>query len=404
MIFIMAWRNIWRNRMRSFVIILSVAVGLFAGIMILALYKGMMQSRIKTVIYAEAGHLQIHDTNFKKDYEPVYTIKDGAKVIATLKKYSTIKAITSRTITMGMLSTTTGSAGVQINGILPNEEQFVSQLNQKIKIGKGFNPQKRNEVFIGMKLAKKMKLKLGNKLVLTFTDTSSSIVAAAFRITAIYESDNAPLDERNVYVSQNDLNGILGIGDQFHEIVIILKQDELLSTTQEKMSKQFPNLLIENWKNISPETDLMVATVNISSYIIMCIILFALAFGIINTMLMAILERTKEMGMMMALGMSKYKMFLLVLLETFFLTIAGTPVGLLASWLVINYYSVNGLHWERMGKEMMSSFGFATTIYPAYPTEKIVMTIGFVFVTAIFSCIYPAIKALQLNPVESLRK
>lgn len=404
MIFIMAWRNIWRNRMRSFVIILSVAVGLFAGIMILALYKGMMQSRIKTVIYAEAGHLQIHDTNFKKDYEPVYTIKDGAKVIATLKKYSTIKAITSRTITMGMLSTTTGSAGVQINGILPNEEQFVSQLNQKIKIGKGFNPQKRNEVFIGMKLAKKMKLKLGNKLVLTFTDTSSSIVAAAFRITAIYESDNAPLDERNVYVSQNDLNGILGIGDQFHEIAIILKQDELLSTTQEKMSKQFPNLLIENWKNISPETDLMVATVNISSYIIMCIILFALAFGIINTMLMAILERTKEMGMMMALGMSKYKMFLLVLLETFFLTIAGTPVGLLASWLVINYYSVNGLHWERMGKEMMSSFGFATTIYPAYPTEKIVMTIGFVFVTAIFSCIYPAIKALQLNPVESLRK
>jgi ABC-type antimicrobial peptide transport system permease subunit len=121
-------------------------------------------------------------------------------------------------------------------------------------------------------------------------------------------------------------------------------------------------------------------------------------------MLMAVLERTKEMGMMMALGMNKFKMFTLVLLETFFLTIAGMPVGLFASWLVINYYSIHGLNWERMGKELMSSFGFGTTIYPAYPTEKIVMTIVFVFITAILSCIYPAIKALQLNPVDSLRK
>jgi len=404
MILIMAWRNIWRNRMRSLVIILSVAVGLFAGIMILALYKGMMQGRIKTVIYAEAGHLQIHDSNFKKDYEPIFIIKDGDKKVAALKKYASIKALATRTITMGMLSTTTGSAGVQINGIQPNEERFVSQLNQKIKIGQGFNSKKHNQVFIGMKLAKKMKLNVGNKLVLTFTDTGSNMVAAAFRIAAVYESDNAPLDERNVYVLQGDLNEILGIGTQFHEIAIILKQDELLATTQKKMNKQFPDLLIENWENISPETYLMVETVNVTSYIIMCIILFALAFGIINTMLMAVLERTKEMGMMMALGMNKFKMFTLVLLETFFLTIAGMPVGLFASWLVINYYSIHGLNWERMGKELMSSFGFGTTIYPAYPTEKIVMTIVFVFITAILSCIYPAIKALQLNPVDSLRK
>lgn len=404
MILIMSWRNIWRNKMRSLVIIMSVAVGLFAGIMILALYKGMMHSRIQTVIYAEAGHIQIHDTNFKKDYDPIYTIKGGAELMAALKNIPAIKAFTTRTVTSGMLSTTTGSAGVQINGILPNEEQFVSQLNRKIKEGKGFITNKRNQVVVGMKLAKKMKLKVGNKLVLTFTDTSSNIVAAAFRIAAIYESDNAPLDEKNVYVVQNDLNSILGIEKQFHEIAIILKEDDLIDLTKEQINKQFPDLLIEDWKNISPETNLMVETVNVTSYIIMCIILFALAFGIINTMLMAILERTKEIGMMMALGMNKFKMFTLVLLETFFLTIAGTPVGLLFSWIVIDYYSKHGLNWERMGKEMMSSFGFSTTIYPAYPTEKLTMTILFVVITALISCIYPAIKALSLKPVEALRK
>lgn len=132
--------------------------------------------------------------------------------------------------------------------------------------------------------------------------------------------------------------------------------------------------------------------------------MFALAFGIINTMLMSILERTREIGMMMALGTNKLKIFFLVLLETIFLTLAGTPVGLLIGWLETSYYNKHGLDLSGMGREMMSSFGFGTMVYPEFPADKLAGILIIVTGTAIISCLFPAIKALKLRPVEALRR
>jgi ABC-type antimicrobial peptide transport system permease subunit len=121
-------------------------------------------------------------------------------------------------------------------------------------------------------------------------------------------------------------------------------------------------------------------------------------------MLMAILERTQEIGVMMALGMNRIRLFLLVFLETVFLTLIGTPVGLAVAWVLTLYYQQHGLNWSSAGEEVMRSFGFSSMIYPEFPTEKIVAVICIVLFTALASCIYPAIKALQLQPVEALRK
>ena len=132
MIFTMAWRNIWRNKLRSMVIILSIAVGLFAGIAVLALYKGMMTNRIRTVIEAEIGHLQLHDSSFKKDYDPKFILSNGAEVLNAIRLMPAIKLVAPRSITNGMLATATGSAGVQINGVVPALEYEASQLNKKI--------------------------------------------------------------------------------------------------------------------------------------------------------------------------------------------------------------------------------------------------------------------------------
>lgn len=404
MVLIMAWRNIWRNKMRSLVIVFSVALGLFAGVMVLAVYKGMMRDRIKIVIEKEIGHLQMHDPQFKKDYDPAFVINQEDQVVEKIKKFPSIKNIATRTIVQGMLATTTGSSGVQINGVQYNDEIKVAKLDQKIKIGTGLNILKPNEILIGYKLSKKMKLKTGSKLVLTFSDSQSNIISSAFRIAGIYQSDNSGLDERNVYVHKNTLNDLLGMNNQFHEMVIQLNNNDSLKAAQKIISANFKNLLVENWMQISPETDLMVVTVDAMSFIIIGIILFALAFGIVNTMLMAVLERTREMGMMMALGMNKFKMFSLVFLETTFLTFVGAPVGLLISWVLSNYLEVHGINWSSSGEDLMSSFGFSTMINPVFPSDKIGTIMLYVLITALLSCIYPAIKALQLKPVEALRK
>ena len=404
MILIMAWRNIWRNKTRSILIMLSIALGLFSGIAILSLYQGMMDSRVRTVIDAEVGHLQIHHPEFKNDYEPQLTIQNGELVLKSLVSIPEIKLAVPRSISIGMLSTASGSAGVQINGVIPVQEYLVSQLRKKIIDGKVFEQEKKNQIIIGKKLADKLKLKIGSRLVLTFTDSSDEIVSGAFRVCAIYRSDNAPLDERNVYVTMKVLNSMLNIGQSFHEIVLILMQDGNLNAFKEQLSKQFPDLKIETWQEVSPETNLLVKTTDKYSYIIMIIIMLALAFGIVNTMLMAILERTKEIGMMLALGTNRIKIFFLVLLETFILTFAGTPIGIFSAWGTISYFQKKGLDLSGMGNEMMNSFGFGSMIYPEFPADKILDVFLIVFFTALISCLFPALKAVRLQPVEALKR
>lgn len=384
-------------------IILSVVIGLVAGVSVLSLYKGMMNSRVRTVIDTEAGHLQLHAPLFKQDYHPSFVLPDSTDLLSGIRSSPAVKLAAPRTIINGMLVTTTGSAGVQVNGVVPEIEYKISQLEKKIIAGSGFDPAKNNQIMIGKKLADKMKLRENSKLVLTFTDSSDNIVSSAFRVIGIYQSSNAPLDEVNVYVRQAVLNELLLTGNSFHEIGILLNKDEDLDAEMARLKKLFPGILVESWKEISPETQLLVKTVDTYSLIFMIIILIALSFGILNTMLMSVLERTREIGMMVALGTSRKRIFLMVFLETLLLTMLGTPVGLVTSYFTISYFEKYGL--DLSGKEeMMASFGFNTLIYPSFPWEKIIMILVLVAATAIISCIYPSFKALKLQPVEALRR
>lgn len=385
-------------------IMLSVAIGLMSGISVLALYEGMMVNRVRRVIDSEVSHVQLHHPQFKIDYHPRFIIPNSKDVMEKIRSYPNVKFVAPRSVTQGMLITTTGSTGVQVNGIIPSMERNISQLNKKIIEGDGFHENKKNEIIIGKKLADKMKLRNGSKLVLTFTDSSDNIVSSAFRVAAIYQSGNAPLDEVNVYLLMNTLNELLLTGDASHEIAVLLHSDQQVKDMENALVSAYPSLLVETWKEISPETDFMARTIDDYSYIIMMIILIALAFGILNTMLMSILERTREIGMMVALGTSRTKIFLLVFLETVFLTIAGTPVGILVSWTIINYYNSKGLDISFMGEDLMESFGYDPLIYPSFPWEQLAIVMLMVIGTAVLSCLFPAMKALRLQPVEALRR
>lgn len=404
MILAMAWRNVWRNPMRSFVILASVAVGIFCGIMVLSIYKGMMTGRVRTVIESETGNLQLHDPRFADDMDPRYTIRDAGRLADSLGRLPGLSAFALRVISPAMLTTATGSAGVQILGVDPLRESVVSGLDRKIVEGGGFGPDRKDAVLIGEKLASRLRLRTGAKLVLTFTDTASEIVSAAFRVAAIYRSDNTPLDERTVYVRMEALGEMLGTGEAVHEAAVLLQDDGGTASAKERLCRDFPGLRVQDWRELNPETGLLVDTLDIYANIIITIILFALSFGIVNTMLMAILERTREIGLMTALGFTRIRMFAMIFTETSLLTMAGTPFGFLSSWMLTAYYHENGMDWSRMGKEMMGSFGFNTTLYPEYPTERLPMVMAIVTVTAIFSCIFPALKALRLSPMEALRK
>jgi ABC-type antimicrobial peptide transport system permease subunit len=170
------------------------------------------------------------------------------------------------------------------------------------------------------------------------------------------------------------------------------------------LKRQLPGLDVEDWQTVSPETALVMSSLDVSSFIIITIILIALAFGIINTMLMAVLERTREIGMLMAVGMTKLRLFGMVVLETLLLTLTGCPVGFGVAWLLNKWLSKTGIDLSAIAGNVMKDFGYGAVIYPDLPDDKAWLILKIVFVTALLASVFPAWKALKLKPVEAIRR
>ncbi len=399
-----AWRNVWRSKIRSSVVIVSIALGLWAGTFIMAFSWGMSEQRVNEAIDNQISHLQIHHPSFKEEHKAKFTVPKGWQRVEEIGRDERVQAATGRAITDGMITTTSGGAGVQIRGVQPKKENAVTGLKAKVDSGQYFQGVSRNPAVIGRELADKFNLDVKSKFVLQFQDKSGAITSGAFRVAGIFNTSDAAFEERNVFVTSDDLNRLLGFKEaKIHEIAVLLKDKNALDAVQSELSSAYPDMLVESWKQIAPELQLIVDTFGQIMYIFIAIILLALAFGIINTMLMAVLERTRELGMLMAIGMNKTRVFMMITTETIFLSLIGAPVGLLLAWLTIYYTGYVGIDLS-MVSEGLSAYGISTVIYPTLHTAYYIQVSLMVVAIAILSAIYPAIKALQLQPANAIRK
>jgi len=379
-------------------------IGLWAGVFILAFSWGLYKNNIDDTVFKQLSHIQIHHPSFKVENESKYTISNTDEIIQKLQSNEDVASVSSRVITTGMITSPTTASGVKIYGITPSLEETQIGLNENVRQGAYFESGKDNEILIGEKLAKKLKIKVKSKVVLTFTDVENEMVSAAFRVGGLYKSKNISLDEVNVYVQKNQLGKLLGLeATESNEIAILLKNEEQLDSVKAYIASLVPKGIVEDWKELSPELGMVIESFNLYTYIISGIILLALTFGIVNTMLMSVLERVRELGMLMAIGLNKRKIFFMIMLETLYLTLMGCPIGLLFGWLSINYLGNNGINIS-MFSEGLASYGFSSVVYPSLDNEKYVIVAGMCFVTALLAAIYPAYKALQLNPSEAIRK
>jgi putative ABC transport system permease protein len=403
MLFKIAWRNIWRNRTRSLVVIAAVAVGLFAGMFMMAFFQGAVKQEVDSTVEAQLSHIQFHNPAFIDDKDANYTIPNGQAIISVLKKDKNVKAVSGRVITTGMVSSSSTAAGVGIHGIVPADEKAISSISQDIVEGAYFTGTKQNDIVIGKKLAEKLGAKLHNKIVLTFQSKSGDLTAGSFRIAGIFRSRNSTFDETTVFTRFDDLAAILGTGDRMHEIAVLLKDDQKVEQVAKIYKKAYPALLVQTWKELSPQMALLTGIMDQMMYIIIGIILLALMFGIINTMLMAVLERQREFGMLMAIGMNKPRVFFMVLLESVMLTCAGIPAGMLFTIVTVGYLSRHGIDLSSIS-QALSQFGFSNIIYPDLQQSMFVPVTLMTALTAVLSAIYPALKALRFKPAEAIHK
>ena len=403
MILSISWRNIWRNKTRSFVVITAVALGICAGVFSTAFMKGMMDHRTQSAISTEISHIQIHKQNYRQENSLQLYMNESEAVVEQIKKINHVKGVSQRIIIQSMISSAETSSGVKIAGIYPENEKMVTNLSTKLVEGKYFKGVPKNPVVIGQKLADKLNVKLHSKIVITLQDMDNNITAGAYRIAGIFKTSNSNFDEMNVFVRYDDLSRLLALPEgASHEIAIFVDDNEMVDIIQNKVKEFIPDYEILNWKEISPELSYLTEIMDMYMYIFIIIILLALLFGIINTMLMVILERRKEIGMLMAVGMNKIKVFTLILVETVQLSLVGGVIGVFTGGLISKYFETHAINMS-MFAEGLSKIGWDSMVYCSVEIDMIFNVTIMVIIAGIIASVYPAYKALKYDPAEALR-
>lgn len=403
MILKIAWRNIWRNPTRSMVVIMAMFVGMLFGLFSSTFMTGWMQQRLNDGIETETSHIQLHHPQFKNTDDQNTYINQARKKGEQILALPGVDGVSERVKIQAMVASAETSTGILVMGINPQQEKQVINLPEKIVAGDWFESKKRNSIVIGQKLAEKLKVRLRSKIVLRLQDVDGNITGGAFRVTGIFKTINTSFDEAYVWVQKNDLQKLTLLpADAAHEIVVHVENQELLTQTVNEISILYPNVLTESWQDVSPELGYLTEVGNTYQYFLVIIILLALGFGIVNTMLMVVLERVRELGMLMAVGMNKRRIFTMIVLESIMLSIVGGFSGILGGIGLTEYLQIDGIDLSLWG-EGLTEWGFAPIVFPMYDVPMVVTIAVLVIITGIMASLYPAYKGLKLNPSEAIR-
>ena len=396
-----AWRNIWRSPIRSWIIIAALTVGMFAGIFSATFINGWMQQRLRDGVEIETGHLQAFRRGYPDSRKLALFFDTGA--VPDMTNHQDVSAVSRRVVVQAMAASAETARGVKVFGVSPSDEAAVLNLPGKIIKGTWFGSPYSNPAVIGEKLAEQLKLDLRSRLILRFQDIEGTLTGGAFRVVGIFRTSNTSFDGAHVWVPRENLSHLLQMPEgAFHALIVRMKDPKMTAHGKRFLSAEMADSEVQTWKELSPELGYLTELGNMYLYIFVIIILLALGFGIINTMLMVVLERVREIGMLMAIGMSRMRIFSMIILETVMLSTTGGALGILLGLLVVWRLSFTGIDLSVWG-EGLTEMGFDPIVYPVWDAT-LVLTIGaMVIITGILAALYPAWKALRLNPSEAIR-
>ncbi len=404
MIWSIAWRNVWRNKMRSIIMISAITLGLFAGVFVMAFMQGLVDARIDSATRTELAHLQIHAPEFLVNNNIALQISNAAELTNEIEALDSVAAASRRLIAEPFIMAAHGTGGGKLIGVEPEQEKDVTDIRKHIIDGAYLEHESRMPpVVVGQKLAKKLWLKVGTRINVQMVDQNGDLSIKGYRVSGIYRTNNTSYDESTLFAKYSDLQAQLGLNkNTAHEIAVRLHNGDLAPAVKPSIERMAGGNEVKTWKELSPEMSMLTDSMNQYMYIFILIILLALCFGIINTMLMAVLERIKEIGMLMAVGMNKRRIFSMIILESVMLTIVGGIFGMLIGTGITKIFETHPINLS-MFSEGLEGYGFASQVYTSLRTETLVIITFLVIITGVLSAIWPARKALKLNPAEATR-
>jgi len=408
MIWKMAWRNLWRSKRRTIITLVSIVFGIFLAVIHTGLSDGSYSKLIDMAALMGAGHVTIEPIGYRKQQNIEIFITGVSRMIAAIKTRPDVLHASARIVGQAMAATAEDSSGVGFVGIDPFDAKGQLVMLNHIIEGSFDAPSNASVVVIGAGLAKKLGVKLKSKVVITTTDKSGEVVSGLFRVCAIFKTGSDAADKYSIVVPIDSIRKLVGYGPEDASQIAVLVHDqrkakrvagELSALAEKHGGVSLP------WFDVIPTLAAFIKIKSTSNYFIQILVFLLIAAGIFNTLLMSVLERFREFGIMMAMGMTPYRLWKLILAEASFLAVVGILSGIVFTAPVFCYLHTHGLDMRGLVGQKMSLYGimFDPVIRTALFIDRELIVICGVFVLVLITGLYPAIIASKTRPVDAIK-
>jgi putative ABC transport system permease protein len=408
---VIAWRNLLRGWRRSGVVLLAIAVGLAACLLLVGWSHGFVRQMADNAVSTRLADLAVHAQGYRKNPDPQRNLPDGGREIAdALERFPGAHAA-PRLIGDGLLQSSRRSSRIVLVGVDPLLEARVSIVPQALIEGRMPTrtppgvARRLPGIAIGAAMAERLRVKVGDKVVV---HTPGEDGLGAFRVSGIFRTSSSEFDRSTAFVRLEDAQRLLALPDRVTEVVVALDDRDTLPELRRRASAELalahPELALEvlTWQEREPRMAAMLELMANTSWIIYAAVFVAMAFGIANALLMMVYERIREFGMLRALGLSARGLLALVLLESVLMTVIGTALGLAIGVPIVLWVGHVGLDMSRFAAGM-TEFGIGTRVYAQLEPRDVAMPVGVALVTAVLAALWPAWKAVRLRPAEAIR-
>jgi len=404
-LFRLAWRNVWRNRRRTLITIAALMVSATAIVWFRSLVDGMLEDLVKAQIQNGMGHVAVQPVGFEKNPLVDKYLHDPALLVDIVHNDPLVRTWAPRVEARGLASSPENSLGATICGIDPAREPGVSSFHEAIAQGSYFTNQDENGVIIGSKMAEVLNVDLGDLVAVLVQNLKGEVAAEAYPVVGIMHTGFPNLDNNLVLMTLARAQQQIGYGYAYTKIVIMAPQSSDMAKLKASLAGKItvPGVEVKTWEELYPMQQQLTQLYDASMVFFMLLFIILTSFGMINTILMSVLERINEFGMMAALGMRPGQIFRLIMYEAIVLAFFGTLVGLGVGGGLAYINSIYGINLSAVAGTLKTMGLLSTVITTVIKPGAFVLAALTVLITALVSALYPALKAARLRLLAAIR-
>ena len=403
----MAWRNIWRNPRRTILTIAAIAFACMLLVFMLSFQFGSYETMINFAVKNHTGHLQVQARGYMDKRSIRMVVPDPAAVGRVLDKTQGVAAYTFRANAFSLVSSNKRTCGVMVIGIDPAMEAKLTSLKKIIRQGSYLSEDNADQALVGELLARNLQVGLGDELVLLGQGRDGTIAATVVKVKGIYSLGEDEFDRSSVQITLKNFQDVYSMRGAVHEVVVFGKSTQDVPEIKRAVAANIKSidkkhkLVVVDWMELMPGLLQGIQMDLVSGLIFWFILVVVVAFSILNTFLMAILERTREFGVLMAIGTTPRRLTRLLLIESTAITILGIGIGIIVGCLITWYFQVHGVVISGTS-ELLSQYGMPERLYPRLSLLSAFIGPAAVLVITFLTALYPALKVRRLRPVEAM--